>query len=86
VPLKMCSANARANAGLARARDTIPRNGHFISKAGKKRNRLECARPVTTSSSRMVSIGASSRGSMSLAPVVNRISSRLRNLSTHVAE
>jgi DNA invertase Pin-like site-specific DNA recombinase len=31
---------ARVNAGLARARDTIARDGHFISKAGKKRKRL----------------------------------------------
>jgi DNA invertase Pin-like site-specific DNA recombinase len=31
---------ARVNAGIARARDTIARDGHFISKAGKKRNRL----------------------------------------------
>jgi len=31
---------ARVNAGLARARDTIARDGHFISKAGKKRQRL----------------------------------------------
>src|SRR5262245_39098423 len=28
---------ARVNAGLARARDAIARDGHFISKAGKKR-------------------------------------------------
>jgi DNA invertase Pin-like site-specific DNA recombinase len=31
---------ARVNAGLARARDTIARDGHFISKAGKKHQRL----------------------------------------------
>src|SRR5215831_7036845 len=31
---------ARVNAGLARARDAIGRNGHFISKAGKVRKRL----------------------------------------------
>jgi DNA invertase Pin-like site-specific DNA recombinase len=31
---------ARVNAGLARARDAIARDGHFISKAGKKRQRF----------------------------------------------
>jgi len=31
---------ARVNAGLARARDAIGRDGHFISKAGKLRKRL----------------------------------------------
>jgi DNA invertase Pin-like site-specific DNA recombinase len=31
---------ARVNAGIARARDTIARDGHFISKAGNKRKRL----------------------------------------------
>jgi DNA invertase Pin-like site-specific DNA recombinase len=31
---------ACVNAGLARARDTIARDGHFISKAGKRRKRL----------------------------------------------
>jgi DNA invertase Pin-like site-specific DNA recombinase len=31
---------ARVNAGLARARDAIARNGHFKSKAGKIRKRL----------------------------------------------
>jgi len=31
---------ARVNAGLARAKDAIARNGHFISKTGKKRRRL----------------------------------------------
>src|SRR5262249_9736429 len=31
---------ARVNAGLARVRDAIARDGHFISKAGKKRQRF----------------------------------------------
>jgi len=31
---------ARVNAGLARARDAIERDGHFISKAGKKHKRF----------------------------------------------
>jgi len=31
---------ARVNAGLARAKDAIARNGHFTSKAGKVRKRL----------------------------------------------
>jgi DNA invertase Pin-like site-specific DNA recombinase len=31
---------ARVNAGRARARDAITRDGHFISKAGKKRQRF----------------------------------------------
>jgi DNA invertase Pin-like site-specific DNA recombinase len=31
---------ARVNAGLAKAKDTIARDGHFISKAGKKRKSL----------------------------------------------
>ena len=31
---------ARVNAGLARARDAIARDGHFTSKAGKVRKRL----------------------------------------------
>src|SRR5215471_2915969 len=31
---------ARVNAGLARARNTIARDSHFISKAGKKRQRF----------------------------------------------
>ena len=31
---------AHVNAGLTRARDTIARDGHFISKAGKKRQRF----------------------------------------------
>jgi DNA invertase Pin-like site-specific DNA recombinase len=31
---------ARVNAGLARARDAIERDGHFIRKAGKKRQRF----------------------------------------------
>jgi len=31
---------ARVNAGLSRARDAIARDGHFVSKAGKRRQRF----------------------------------------------